>query len=231
MDAAFDPQNPAEIKVGRRLAVKILNASRFALGTGVTASVQEVTNPLDKALLTELAGVVRDATKAYEDYNYAAALERTETFFWALCDDYLELVKSRAYGERGDAESARSTLSIALSTVLRLFAPVLPFVTDEVWSWWQDGSIHRAAWPAAEQIPAGSDSTALTAAAGAISAVRKAKSDAKLSMRADVATLTITGPQASLELLRSVADDVKAAGRVGSVEFADGAELSYEVAL
>jgi valyl-tRNA synthetase len=231
MDAAFDPQNPAEIKVGRRLAVKILNASRFALGTGVTASVGTVSNPLDRALLTELANVVRDATKAYEDYNYAAALERTETFFWALCDDYLELVKSRAYGERGDAESARSTLSIALSTVLRLFAPVVPFVTDEVWSWWQEGSIHRAAWPTAEDIPAGTDSAAMTAAAAAISAVRKAKSDAKLSMRADVTTLRITGPQASLEVLRSVADDVKAAGRVGSVEFADGAELSYEVAL
>jgi valyl-tRNA synthetase len=217
--------------------VKILNASRFALGTGVTAAAGSITDPLDRALLAELAAVVTDATAAYEDYNYAAALERTETFFWALCDDYLELVKSRAYGERGDAgaESARSTLSVSLSTVLRLLAPVLPFVADEVWSWWQDGSVHRAPWPEAAPIAVlagGADNTALTAAATAISAVRKAKSEAKLSMRADVATLRIAGPDTALAGVRAVADDLAAAGRIGSVEFVEGTgDIRYEVAL
>jgi len=235
MDAAFDPQNPAEIKVGRRLAVKLLNASRFALGTGVTADTATVTDPLDKALLAELANVVVDATKAYEDYNYAAALERTETFFWSLCDDYLELVKARAYGERGDAESARSTLSIALSTVLRLLAPVLPFVTEEVWSWWQDGSVHQATWPAPDaltELAVGADNALLGAAAAAISAVRKAKSDAKLSMRADVATVRVTGPEDALARVRAVAEDLRAAGHIGSMEYVAGiGDVRYEVAL
>ena len=217
--------------------MKILNASRFALGTGVTAQVGAVTDPLDKALLAELAAVVADATSAYEDYNYAAALERTESFFWALCDDYLELVKSRAYGERDaqGAESARATLSVALSTVLRLLAPVLPFVTDEVWSWWQEGSIHRAAWPTVEpliELAGGADTSALQTAAAAIAVVRKAKSDAKLSMRADVATLRVVGPEPALASVRAVAEDVRAAGRVAAVEFAtEPGEIRYDVAL
>jgi valyl-tRNA synthetase len=196
---------------------------------------------LDKALLAELAAVVADATAAYEDYNYAAALERTETFFWALCDDYLELVKARAYGERdaAGAESARSTLSVALSTVLRLLAPVLPFVTEEVWSWWQEGTVHQSAWPLADplrELAADGDVAVLRAAAETIAAVRKAKSDAKLSMRADVSTLRVTGPENRLDLVRSVAADVQAAGRVAAVEFAaepgsGPAEVRYDVAL
>ena len=238
-DMAYDQ---GAIKVGRRLAVKVLNASRFALGTGVTAesadAVAAVTSPLDRALLAELAAVVDAATASYDVDNYAAALERTETFFWSFCDDYLELVKSRAYGERGepDAASARATLSIALSTMLRLFAPVLPFVTAEVWSWWQEGSVHRAAWPEAAPLRAAAGEVApgmLTAAAGAIAAVRKAKSDAKLSMRADVAKLVVSGDDAAVTALRTVLDDVKAAGRVATVEFAasGAAPPQYEVTL
>jgi valyl-tRNA synthetase len=240
-DMAYDE---GAIKVGRRLAVKLLNASRFAIGTGVTAQPADaaaaatVTSPLDRALLAELAAVVDFATASYDANNYAAALERTEAFFWSFCDDYLELVKARAYGERGepDAASARATLSIALATLLRLFAPVLPFVTAEVWSWWQDGSVHLASWPEAAPLRAAAGEIVpgmLAAAADAIAAVRKAKSDAKLSMRADVVKLVVSGDDAALTALRTVLDDVKAAGRVATVEFAasDAAPPQYEVTL
>ena len=146
-------------------------------------------------MLGRLAAVVEEATAAFEAYDYARALERTEAFFWAFCDDYLELVKSRAYGDPTDAgtASARAALAAALSVLLRLLAPILPFVTEEVWSWWRAGSIHAAAWPTVDELGPGAggvDPTTdavLEVAAEVLGLVRRAKTTAKRSMRAQVA--------------------------------------------
>ncbi len=123
-------------------------------------------DPVDVALLTSLSELVSVATRAFDDYDYARALERTEAWFWDFCDNYLELVKSRAYGEMGldRAMSARTALAVSLSTLLRLFAPVMPFVTEEIWSWWQEGSVHRAPWPQPSDVAALAPAAAISAA-------------------------------------------------------------------
>ena len=229
-DTAFDV---GQMKIGRRLAIKILNASKFVLGNGATANAGEVTEPLDLALLARLAEVIEAATEAFENYNYTRALELTETFFWSFTDDHVELVKERSYGGQGEpaAASAKATLAIALSVQLRLFAPFLPFVTDEVWSWWQEGSVHRAQWPTVTELPTGGDVAIVDDVAAALSAVRRAKSEAKVSMKAEVAQVDITAPEAALARMRLAAADLAAAGRIAQIDYREGPELSVDVTL
>jgi valyl-tRNA synthetase len=234
-DAAFDT---GQMKIGRRLAIKLLNASKFALGLGATsADLPAVTHPLDRALLLRLADVVQTATQAFDRYDHTRALEATETFFWTFCDDYVELVKERAYGERGEAQqaSAKAALAIALEVQLRLFAPFLPFVTEEVWSWWQEGSVHRTEWPTVAEASVDDGEARLLGLIGdALSQVRKAKSEAKVSMRTDVASVIISADSEAVALLQSAGDDLRSAGRIADLQFdsdaADG-ELAVRVTL
>ncbi len=233
-DTAFDE---GQMKIGRRLAIKLLNASKFVLGLGAALPTDpsEVSDPLDRAMLARLVGVVEDATAAYDDYNYARALELTEAFFWSFCDDHLELVKDRAYGARGPeaGRSAQAALALALSVQLRLFAPVLPFVTEEIWSWWQSGSVHRAAWPTSAELDGTTGyADVVTDVAQVLSGVRKAKSEAKVSMRADVAVATVTGSLDALARVREAEGDLAAAGRIAELRWVEGdGGLAVEVVL
>jgi valyl-tRNA synthetase len=233
-DTAFEE---AQMRVGRRLAVKILNASRFALrlgeGTDPAASVSE---PLDRALLLRLADVVDRCTAAFEEYDYARALEHAEAFHWSFCDNYLELVKSRAYGGRGEeaAGSARAALDLALSHLLRLFAPFLPFVTEEVWSWWQEGSIHCAAWPDSRELRAiagEGDPSVFDVTAAVLGEIRKAKTAAKRSLRTPAVRVGVFDTALRLAALRSAAADVVDAGTVGELHFEEAGESSVTVEL
>jgi valyl-tRNA synthetase len=236
VDTAVDE---GQMKVGRRLAIKILNASKFALGVmGADAlPVEVITEPLDRDLLHALDGLVRDATTAFEHYDYSRALDMTERFFWGFCDDYLELVKQRAYGARGEdpARSARKTLAVALSVLLRLFAPHMPFVTEEVWSWLADehGSVHRAPWPTPDALPTGAPlADVYVTASAALREIRKAKSEAKRSQRVEVAALVVLDTPARLEALRAAIHDVRDAGSVvAEPELIPGAEPSVSVTL
>jgi valyl-tRNA synthetase len=225
-DTAFDE---GQMKIGRRLAIKILNASRFVLGLGVDAGLAthpaDVTEALDRAQLAALADVVAEATAAFEDYHYTRALEVTETYFWAFCDDYVELVKDRAYGGRGEpaAASARAALATALGVQLRLFAPFLPFVTEEVWSWWQEGSVHRAAWPTVDEvrrIAQDGDPAIVSDVAEVLSAIRRAKSDAKVGMRADIALAQFRLPAEAAARVQAAGADIAATGRIASLDVA-----------
>lgn len=251
-DTAFDT---GQMKIGRRLAIKILNATKFVLRFGsptlLAPQVAQVTEPLDRSMLARLASVVDSATTGFTQYDYTRSLECTEQFFWSFCDDYLELVKERAYGEPDDpaVRSAHTALALALHTLLRLFAPLLPFVTEEAWSWWQEGSVHRAAWPTRQELVSPDDSTdargaaeshdsigagteLLGLAADVLAAIRRAKSEAKQSMRVPVAQLTLRGRATDLAAFALVSRDVRAAGVVREVDTAEAdTPLTPEITL
>ena len=225
LDATFDE---AQIKIGRRLAIKILNASKFALSMGIPFDADEtalaavpppsleasaVTEPIDRAVLSALADVVETATAAFEDFEHARALEAAESLFWTFCDDYIELVKDRANDFDGSHDaaavrSARTLLAIAVDTFVRLFAPFLPFVTEEVWSWYRTGSVHRAAWPEAavlREAAGGADARLVAHAGAALTALRKVKSEARTSQRTPILSVALAvAPEAA-----AVADAVE----------------------
>lgn len=214
----------AQMKIGRRLAIKLLNASKFVLNLGatensvVTTDLSVLTNPLDRALLAQLSDVVAQATRAFDNYDYARALQITESFFWQFTDDYVELIKDRAYGAAGESEQASvlAALATTLDSLLRLFAPFLPFATEEVWSWWRTGSVHRAAWP--EPLGIADGDTAMLGTVGtALSGIRKAKSEAKVKQRTEVLSATIVAPEALVAQLQAGLNDLKAAANARDI--------------
>jgi valyl-tRNA synthetase len=219
----------AQMKIGRRLAIKLLNASKFVLNLGATENsvvskdLSVLTNPLDRAVLAQLADVVTQSTRAFDNYDYARALQITESFFWQFTDDYVELIKDRAYGAAGEAEQASvlAALATSLDTLLRLFAPFLPFATEEVWSWWRNGSVHRAQWPASLEVSDG-DTSMLATVGVALSGIRKAKSEAKVKQRTEVLSATITATESLNTQLKAGLADLKAAANARELTLVAG---------
>ena len=221
VDTTFSEE---QMKVGRKLATKLLNLTKFVLGAGELTVGSMPTDLIDHAMLTRLAAVVDEATLALEQFDYARALERTEAFFWWFCDDYVELVKTRAYSPGQQSASARSSLHRALSILQRLLAPMLPFATEEVWSWWQSGSIHLANWPTTQEtladfVASDDASSLLDATCIVLAAVRRAKTEAKVSQRAEVSQLVVSAPLATLDLLKENILDLRNAGALQEIKF------------
>jgi valyl-tRNA synthetase len=233
-DTAIDD---AQMKIGRRLAIKILNVSKFVLGRlegAAPVSPRDVSEAIDRDLLALLAQLVTDATTAFDHYDYARALERTETFFWSFCDNYVELAKSRSYGDVNDpaTRSAHATLSLTLSSLQRLFAPFIPFVSEEVWRWWHDTSVHRSPWPILDELGDAPTSTGTyVAVCDVLEAVRREKSTQKVSQRKDVAELVIAGPGEVLDAVRAGQRDLVDAGSVRSILYDETNELLVRVTL
>ena len=238
-DTTFDD---GQMKIGRKLAIKILNASRFVLGfsdpTSDSLEIDKslISNPLDLSMLASLAGLIDETTDAFNNFDYARALEKTESWFWDFTDNHLELVKVRAYGEEDtNAASAQHALRLALQTLLKLFAPFLPFVTEEVWSWWREESIHQQDWPSSENLFSTSDSFGnqeiAVVAAQAIAEIRKKKTEAKCSLATPVKNCTVVDTVERLDLLRLALDDVCAAAKAENISLVTGEKFEVEVLL
>ncbi len=221
VDTAFSED---QMKVGRKLATKLLNVSKFVLGFMADhANATTVTEAVDHSMLLRLGSVIDEASSAFEAFDYARALERTEQFFWWFCDDYVELVKVRAYRGANDpgAQSAVAALNLALSALQRLFAPMLPFVTEEIWSWWQDGSIHNAPWPTRNALEAtGVD--ILDPVCEVLAVIRRAKTEAKTSQRTPVAVATVTADATFIAAVQTGQADLIDAGTVENLRFVEG---------
>ena len=238
LDATYDE---GQMKIGRRLAIKLLNATKFALAIGredenhhvgspavAHWNPADVTEPLDRAVMAKMALVIRQATNALNSYEHSKALEVIESFFWQFCDDYIELVKNRAYGtadstgktpSEAAVKSARTTLGLGLDTFARLLAPYLPYATEEVWSWMHagEGSVHRAAWPKPEPYEQAAFKVSpdvLTYAGEALAALRKIKSEAKVSMKTPILSVTLDAVDDAADSIKSTLGDIAEAGRV-----------------
>ncbi len=217
-DTAFDE---SVWKIGKRLATKIFNAGKFVLSQ--EADLHPVSAELDRAFLARLSDLVDTVTRSFESWNFAHALQETESFFWShFTDTYLELVKNRARADDAASRgSAVASLRLGLSVLLRLFAPVLPYITEEVWSWVfaaETGhpSIHRAPWPGEadfSQVPSPAGERSFEVAVLALAAINKAKADAEVSMGREVASLVLAANGKTAGDLGPVLSDVLAAAR------------------
>jgi valyl-tRNA synthetase len=231
-DTAFDT---GQMKIGRRLAIKLLNASKFVLSR--SEPVGPVSHVIDRGLLTNLVALVAESTRRLGEYEYTWVLQNTESFFWDFCDNYLELAKARRYGDRTPAEaaSANAAMRLALSVLTRLFAPFLPFVTEETWSWWQSGSVHRAPWPAVQEIeavlgrPAEDDYRIYLRTTEVLSDIRKRKTERQLSPGAPLGRVEIFNNEDLQQRLGQAAQDLQSASRADALLFTPAG--SYDVEL
>jgi valyl-tRNA synthetase len=222
VDTAYDEQ---VFKVGKRLCTKLFNASKFAIGRfeGIDAALlgpDKVVMETDRAVIQELRPTIERATTAFEQFDYAQALSLIEDFFWrTFCDNFLEMAKPRTYDEEltEGRLSAASALRLVHRAMVRMLAPFLPYLAEEVWHWCYNGdegmheSVHRSPWPSLaefESIPQPAIAQTYDAAIAVVEAVRKAKADANLSVKAPVKSVAVTGAAEVLRAIEASRDDV-----------------------
>ncbi len=236
VDTAYDEQ---VFKVGKKLCTKLFNASKFAIGRFGDLDQSALTPDRiicesDRAVVAELRPLIERATRAFDAFDYAQALSLTEDFFWStFCDNYLELAKSRTYDEELTPErlSACAALRMIHRALVRMLAPFVPYIAEEVWSWLYAGdpdmkpSVHASPWPSLaefEAVPAPEAESTYAVTLAVLDAVRKAKADANVSMAAPVAKVTVTAKPAALEVLGRTLDDIKRMLKIEAAELAEG---------
>jgi valyl-tRNA synthetase len=240
-DTAFDDK---VLKVGKRLVTKIYNASKFVLA--IEAEPSSIICDLDLAFIGRLKNLVATVTSSFERFDHASALDAIERFFWNdFTDTFIELVKGRCRDESNAADkaSAVGALRLGLNVLLRLFAPFLPYITEEVWSWalseeTQTGSIHKSPWPSEADfaaIPDHSRPEIFDTAVACLTLINKRKSEASVSVGRPIDRLAITANRKTVDLLNLAMSDVLKATRAKEhyikidASLEDGAILVDEV--
>lgn len=238
-------------QIGQKLALKLFNASKFVfmqLPDNATLSesihTDHITQALDKAWLSKMSILIQKSTEAFERFDYAQSLQLNENLFWTFCDDYLELVKARAYQEKElpSGKSAIAALLLSIKIFLRLFAPSMPFITEEIWSWLfgaqQNQSIHQSRWPTISELHGiAFDETLVDIASLILKEVRTAKSQAQKGMKWPVELLKISASNEILELAALAENDLRNACGFSTTGFVlvqkevDAAQLLIDVTL
>ena len=216
---------------GKKLVTKLWSAARFVLRhAGGPAGDTAALTPTDRWLLSLLGRTIARATSAFEQYEVAAARAAVESFFWSdFCDTYLELVKYRLTTAACDGgQSAASTLRAAFLAVIKMLAPFVPHVTEEIYLLGfaaDDGavSIHLAAWPDAAVYPPDEEAEELGhTMLWLVDAVRRWKAERSLSVGAPLARLEIVCPAEQLALLRASEQDLRSITRAGEIVLTAG---------
>lgn len=246
VDTAFDEK---VFTNGKKLVTKLFNASKFVLAqvfefknAGGKTDISKITEELDLAIVEEMRNAISSATASLEEFDYAAALQNTENFFWNYCDNYVELVKGRAYDQDASGRiSAVSTLEWTLKSFLRLFAPFLPYVTEEVWSWYyQDHtnskSIHVGSWPSIDEVKVVAqpkNKNSFNIASEIVAKVRFAKSQAQKSLKTAVQKLEIHADSEQIKVARLVEFDLHKASKTlpNAISYKEVAQAPLELTL
>ena len=258
VDTAYDE---SVFKIGRRLVTKLYNAGKFVTGIVLTAraelsghpGLEAVSEELDRGFLQQLRTLVERVTASFDDFDYATALAHTEEFFWDnFTDSYIELAKNRAKGSGDVSSAARASavaaLDYALRVLVRLFAPVLPYITEEVWSWdyarrvradvaGSDAgelppaacSVHRAPWPAAAELASlrePDNDASFAAAKASLAAIHRHKTQASVSVARAIDSIRLAAHPSTLRVAEAVAGDVISAVRAESFELVEDASLA-----
>lgn len=239
-DTAFDER---VLKIGRRLSTKIYNASKFVLSqtdssaaTGSGHFLSQVTEELDLAFLAEMKKLLEKVEESFSQMNYAQALQDIERFFWTcFTDSYIELVKARCkdspHFSSAQRASALNCLRGSLQIILRLFAPFMPYVTEEIWSWSyandEQSSIHTQKWPRASELNQIANTPLnYEILRSAFSAILKYKSENSLPVGAEITEkIQLLGSSKDLDSLRGVQNDLIQSAKALNLHF----ETSDEV--
>jgi valyl-tRNA synthetase len=238
--------NERDVADGKRLMNKLWNAIRFA-AMYLQDAEGRIINPtpgeptmVDRWILSRFHQVVQAATKHLEEYEYSLALKTVERFFFAeFCDNYLEIVKERFWNparfQPAQVEAARHTLFTLGLGVLKLLAPFIPYITENLYQivFRQFGgpvSLHVAPWPEADSSAVNPEADELGRTLVAVlTGARRWKTTQNVHQGHPLRSIHVTCPEALRAALQPALEDLRAAARADAIGFADGGDVPTEM--